>query len=97
MYSTTVCAPPGRARVSQRLCGRGWYSLFPPTYGHVKAEPPYVIHIGRFHIYGLLRLGQFMETESSIEGSGHKGEGRKGPMTSLSTEPALGDGNCGTK
>lgn len=27
MYSTTVCAPPGRARVSQRLCGRGWYSL----------------------------------------------------------------------
>lgn len=69
----------------------------PPSFGHIKAESPYVIHIGRSHLYGILRLGQFMETESGIESSRDRGAGRKGPITSLSTEAALGDGDCRNK
>lgn len=53
----------------------------PPSFGHIKAEPPYVIHIRRSHLYGILRLGQFMETESGTESSGDRG--REGRVLSL--------------
>lgn len=38
-----------------------------------------------------------MGTESGIESSRDRGAGRKGPITSLSTEAALGDGDCRNK